>query len=241
MVWGLSCLFLTAFCNLLCHTKTSCGPGCTLRWFHLTLETAALKAQSASLNLEIFINSPLLLQLLTAALCWGKWAPPWSGESIALTSPSLNRVGAKSVWSYNQDMTGQGREKRKINSTNIITLAQTPNPFELHSQPGISLLKQVVEKQRIYFSLAVRLCSSLIKMLFLLSKEWKRNFMGSWYFCFNNEICINPILLIKSKEALRVPWISSIQVATAAQISSVSQLLIVVLCACFTTNKRALY
>lgn len=52
---------------------------------------------------------------------------------------------------------------------------------------------------------------------------------------------INTILLIKNREALRVPWISSIQVATDAQISSVSQLLLVVLCAYFTTNKTVLY
>lgn len=65
--------------------------------------------------------------------------------------------------------------------------------------------------------------------------------MGGKHFWFNNEIYINPILLIKNREALRVPWISSIQVATDAQISSVSQLLLVMLCACFTTNKTVLY
>lgn len=65
--------------------------------------------------------------------------------------------------------------------------------------------------------------------------------MGSKNFCFNNEVYINPILFIKNRGALRVPWISSIQVATDAQISSVSQLLLVVLCACFTTNKTVLY
>lgn len=52
---------------------------------------------------------------------------------------------------------------------------------------------------------------------------------------------INTILLIKNREALRVPWISCIQVATDAQISSVSQMLLVVLCVYFTTNKTVLY
>lgn len=76
--------------------------------------------------------------------------------------------------------------KHKINSTNIaiITLAQAPNPFELQDQPGISLLKQVMEKQGIYFSLAVKLCSSLKQNVIFAFKEAKKKFLGKLAFLF---------------------------------------------------------
>lgn len=87
---------------------------------------------------------------------------------------------------YNQNMAGQGRVKHKINSTNIviITLAQAPNPFELQDQPGISLLKQVMKKQGIHFSLAVKLCSSLKQNVIFAFKEVKKKFHGKTTFLF---------------------------------------------------------
>lgn len=49
--------------SFLCYTKASWAPGCTLRRFHPTLGAAALKVWNTSLDSEISINSPVLLQL----------------------------------------------------------------------------------------------------------------------------------------------------------------------------------
>lgn len=63
-----------------------------------------------------------------------------------------------------------------MNSINIaiITLVQAAHHFELQDQPGISLLKQVMEKQRIYVSLAINLCSPPKQNLIFVFKEVKK-------------------------------------------------------------------
>lgn len=130
------------------------------------------------------INSSLLLQV-------------WSLQHFGRENKYHHEMGTSSQWLllllteqqqrlYNQNMAGQGRVKHKINSTNvfIITLAQAPNPFELQDQPGISLLKQVMKKQGIYFSLAVKLCSSFKQNVIFAFKEVKKKFHGKTTFLF---------------------------------------------------------
>lgn len=77
-------------------------------------------------------------------------------------------------------------EWNKMNCTNIaiITLAQAPNPFQLQAQPGISLLKQLMEKQAIYFSLAVKSHSFLKQKAIFAFKEVKKEFHGKLAFLF---------------------------------------------------------
>lgn len=147
-------------------------------FFHSALEAAPLKVQNASLNSEISIISPFLLQFCSVQYFIRENE---CHHELGRAFPA----GAESVQPYDQTWQDKA-EWNKMNCTNIaiITLAQAPNPFQLQAQPGISLLKQFMEKQAIYFSLAVKSPSFLKQKAIFAFKEVKKKFHGKLAFLF---------------------------------------------------------
>lgn len=180
--WSLGLSLLPAFSNLLSLSHQG-KPGSWLHSELISFPGGCCSTEGTKCLSEL--RSPLIPHFCcTSAHCstlLGKMSTCQLGRA-----PCSRKAGAAAAQPYDRDIAGQGRVKHKTNCTNIaiITLAQAPNPFQLQDQPGISLLKQVMEKQGIYVSLAVKLHSFLKQKAIFAFKEVKKKLHGKLAFLF---------------------------------------------------------